>query len=51
MLEEGHSKDEAEREIGTLLELVSWFDRLLLSLDTTPNELRLSVDLGLKDAK
>jgi hypothetical protein len=48
MLEEGHSKDEAEREIGTLLELVSWFDRLLLSLDTTASELRISVDLGLK---
>jgi hypothetical protein len=48
MLEEGHSKDEAEREIGTLLELVGWFDRLLLSLDTTQSELRLSVDLGIK---
>ena len=42
MLKEGHSKDEAERDIGVLLELVGWFDHLGLSLDTTPSELRVS---------
>ncbi len=48
MLSEGRTKEEAEKAIGVLLELVGWFDRASLSLDTTPSELRLSVDIGIK---
>ncbi len=48
MLKEGHSKGEAEKDVGVLLELVSWFDHLGLSLDTTNSELRASLDLVLK---
>ena len=48
MLKEGHTKEEAEREVGDLLEIVGYFDRLQLSLDTTPSELRASLDLGIK---
>ena len=48
MLKEGHTKEEAERDIGVLLELVGWFDQLGLSLDTTPSELRVSLDLVIK---
>jgi hypothetical protein len=48
MLKEGHTKDEAERDIGDLLELVAYFDDLQLSLDTTPSELRATIDLGIK---
>ena len=48
MLKEGHTKEEAERDIGVLLELVGWFDHLGFSLDTTPSELRVSLDLVMK---
>jgi hypothetical protein len=48
MLSEGRTKEEAEKAVGVLLELVGWFDRVALSLDTTPGELRLSVDIGIK---
>ena len=48
MLKEGHTKEEAERDIGVLLELVGWFDHLGLSVDTTPSELRVSLDLVMK---
>jgi hypothetical protein len=48
MLSEGRTKEEAEKAVGVLLELVGWFDRVALSLDTTQNELRLSVDIGIK---
>jgi hypothetical protein len=47
MLEEGHSREEAEKAIGVLLELVDWFDQLELQLDTTPSELRASLGLNL----
>jgi len=50
MLKEGHSKEEAERDIGILLELIGWFDHLRLSLDTTHSELRASLDLAMKPA-
>lgn len=50
MLNEGHTKEEAEKQIGVLLELVGYLDRLGVSLDTTASELRLSVDVGLKQA-
>jgi Protein of unknown function (DUF3352) len=48
ILTAGHSKTEAEREISSVLDLVGWFDRLLLSLDTTSSELRVSLDVALK---
>jgi hypothetical protein len=48
MLTEGHTKDEAEKKIDELLELVGWFDCLNLSLDTTQSELRFTLDVGLK---
>ena len=48
MLAEGHTKEEAETAIDVLLELVGWFDQLALSLDTTPGELRASVDVSIK---
>jgi hypothetical protein len=51
MLNEGHTKEEAEQEVGVLLELVDWFDQLTLSLDTTQGELRASLDLGIKATK
>jgi hypothetical protein len=44
MLREGHTKEEAERDVGVLLELIGWLDRLEFSMDTTQNELRLSLD-------
>jgi hypothetical protein len=48
MLKEGHSKEEAEQEIGVLLELLGWFDNAALSLDTSANELRVSLEVSLK---
>jgi hypothetical protein len=48
ILSQGHTKEEAEKAIGALLELVSWFDHLAFSLATTPSELRLSLDVGIK---
>lgn len=51
ILKAGHSKAEAEREINTLLDLVGWFDQLLLSLDTTSSELHISLDVALKQVE
>lgn len=48
MLKDGHTKEEAEKDVGALLELISWFDHLGLSLDSTQSELRASFDLVLK---
>jgi hypothetical protein len=48
MLSEGRTKEEAEKAIGVLLELVGWLDRAAVTLDTTPSELRLSLDIGIK---
>jgi hypothetical protein len=48
MLAEGHTKEEAETAIDVLLELVGWFDHLALSLETTPSELRTTVDVSIK---
>ena len=47
MIEEGHSRDEAEQAIGVLLELVAWFDELALRLDTTPSQLQATLELSL----
>jgi hypothetical protein len=51
ILSAGHSKEEAQRDIGAALDLVGWFDHLLLSLDTTACELRVSFDVDLKRAE
>jgi hypothetical protein len=48
MLKEGHSKGEAERDVGILLELIGWFDHLGLAVDTTQSELRVALDLVMK---
>jgi hypothetical protein len=48
MLNEGHTKEEAERDVGVLLALVGWLDHLDFAMDTTQSELRLSLDLALK---
>ncbi len=48
MLTEGHTKEDAERKIDLLLQVVGYLDRLVLSLDTTPSELHLSFEVGLK---
>jgi hypothetical protein len=50
MLKEGHTKEEAERDVGVLLELIGWLDRLEFSMDTTQNELRISLDTFMKPA-
>lgn len=50
MLEKGHSRAEAEQEIGILLELLQWVDRLGLRLDTTASEIRAAVELSLVPA-
>jgi hypothetical protein len=48
MLKEGHTKEEAERDVGVLLELIGWLDHLGVALDTTQSELRVALDLTLK---
>jgi hypothetical protein len=50
MLSQGHTKEEAEKSIGALLELVGWFDHLALSLATTSGELQLSLEVGINAA-
>jgi Protein of unknown function (DUF3352) len=48
MLKEGHTKDEADRDVAILLELIGWFDHLGLAVDTAPSELRVTLDLAMK---
>jgi acyl-CoA reductase-like NAD-dependent aldehyde dehydrogenase len=50
MLEKGHSRAEAEQEIGVLLDIARWFDRLELHLDTTPDSMQASANLVLQSA-
>ena len=50
MLKEGHTKEEAERDVGVLLELTGLFDHLGVTLDTTQSELRVALDLTVKPA-
>lgn len=50
MLKEGHTKEEAEKEIGLVLELIGWLDSAMLQLGTTEKELQLSLSVGLKKA-
>jgi hypothetical protein len=49
MLQEGHTKEEAEKEIDLFLELVGWFETARLQLGTTENELRLAVTVSLAE--
>jgi hypothetical protein len=48
MLKEGHTTEEAERDIGELLDLIGLFDHLGFAVDTTPDELRVSLTLTLR---
>jgi hypothetical protein len=48
MLKEGRSKAEAEKRIDSLLAIVGWFDHLNVSLDATPQQLRLTLDIALQ---
>lgn len=48
MLSEGHTKEEAEKAVDVLLELVGWLQEMRLSLQTTPSELNVSFDVNLK---
>jgi hypothetical protein len=50
MLKEGHTKEEAERDVSVVLELVGWVDHLGVTLDTTQSELRIALDLAVKPA-
>lgn len=46
MLQEGHSKEEAEKEIETALELVGWLNTAGIRLGTTDKEMQLSVSVS-----
>ena len=51
MLEEGHSKEEAEKEIGVLLTLVGLFKDASIELVKAPKYLHLDIGLTLQAAK
>ncbi|MFN3190847.1 MAG: hypothetical protein ACE361_10025 [Aureliella sp.] len=46
MLEDGNSREEAELEIGLLLDIASWFASAELSLECTPESSNLSLELN-----
>lgn len=48
MLEKGHSRAVADEEIGVLLDIAQWFDRLELQLDTKPRSMQASANLVLR---
>jgi hypothetical protein len=48
MLEQGHTKEEAERDVAALLELIGWLDQAALKLDTTAKSAKISLDVALK---
>lgn len=48
MLEEGHSRDEAENAIGLLLQIVGYFKNAIIKLDTQHNALSLQVQVQTK---
>ncbi len=50
MLEKGHSRAVADEEIGVLIDVTQWFDRLELQLDTTPRSMQASANLILRPA-
>ncbi len=47
MLEEGHSREEAEMEIGTLLKLLGYFENATVTLETAGGLLNLDLDMEL----
>lgn len=48
MLKEGHTKEEAEQQIGTLLSILNLFDGAALELKTNTTELILSLSIAVK---
>lgn len=46
MLTKGHGKEQAEAEIGTILDLLSWFDKASLRLTTPSDKLELELAVG-----
>ncbi|MEX2188310.1 MAG: hypothetical protein WD875_15995 [Pirellulales bacterium] len=50
MLEKGHEKAKAEAEIGTILDVVSWFERASLRLTTPSDRLELELAVRLADS-
>lgn len=49
MLQEGHTRAEAETAIDLLLELVGWFDQAAMRLDSTDNQLRFSMSVSVDE--
>lgn len=47
MLEEGNDRAEAEKEIGLLLSVITWFDTFEAKLEPTDDQLRLHLHLNL----
>lgn len=48
MLEKGHGKDQAEAEIGTLLDVLAWFENASLRLTTPNDQLKLVMAVRFK---
>lgn len=51
MLEKGHAKEQAEAEIGTALEVLSWFDKASLRLATPSDRVDLELAVRFKPAE
>lgn len=49
MLKEGHTREEAGKQIGILLEALKLFDNASLKLETTKSEMGLSIGVELKE--
>lgn len=49
MLQQGHTKEEAEKEIETALELVGWLNTAGIRLGTTDKEMQLSVSVSVNN--
>ncbi|MGE3777423.1 MAG: hypothetical protein AB7F89_09575 [Pirellulaceae bacterium] len=48
MLKEGHTKEEAEKSVDLLLELIGWLDHAALRLDSSATDLQLSLEAATK---
>jgi hypothetical protein len=48
VLEKGHSKEKAASEIGTLLDVLSWFEKAALKLNTPSDRVDLEIGLRFK---
>ena len=51
MLEKGHTREEAEKEIGVLLTLLGWLDGASLELFKHPDALRLELGVSVKSGE